>query len=205
MNLQAEFSGPCTWTASLWLRQAVIQSGAVIVGPVTSAKCAGRAGSAKSIASVSTMKTSLAMLAIAALFVVQGSATATTPDIQQRDELIADQENLLNAYRCMFKVDVSVVPGGCPTPDVVIPGPVPASPSQKDIDVRDGLIQDQEALLNVYRCRFGVDTEVVPGGCIDGAPAPDSGPAHTQVIGCSPTLPDNALVIVDSPSPGAVL
>ena len=30
---------------------------------------------------------------------------------------------------------------------------------------RDRLIADQEALLNVYRCRLGADTHLVPGGC----------------------------------------
>ena len=37
--------------------------------------------------------------------------------------------------------------------------------------VRDTLIVAQESLLNVYRCRFNVDTQVVPNGCIQGNPA----------------------------------
>ena len=75
-----------------------------------------------------------------------------------------------------------MVPGECPTPVPVSPGVAPPSPTQNDIEVRDGLIQNQEALLNVYRCRFDVDTEIVPGGCVDGVPAPvvvdepDTGP-----------------------------
>lgn len=36
-----------------------------------------------------------------------------------------------------------------------------------EIEIRDALIADQEALLNAYRCLFGIDTEVVPGGCSD--------------------------------------
>lgn len=36
--------------------------------------------------------------------------------IGQQQALIDEQEALLNAYRCMFKVDVEVVPGGCPSP-----------------------------------------------------------------------------------------
>ena len=44
------------------------------------------------------------------------------------------------------------------------------NPTQQDIEVRDGLIQSQEALLNTYRCRFDIDTEVVPSGCVDGVP-----------------------------------
>ena len=43
--------------------------------------------------------------------------------------------------------------------------------SVADVEVRDRLVADQEALLNTYRCMFGVDTEVVPGGCSGGAPA----------------------------------
>ena len=54
------------------------------------------------------------MLAIAAPFVVPGSDTTTTPDIQQRDNLIAAQEELLNSYRCLLPVDLELVPGGCP-------------------------------------------------------------------------------------------
>ena len=30
-----------------------------------------------------------------------------------RDALIAEQENLLNVYRCMFQIDTHAVPGGC--------------------------------------------------------------------------------------------
>ena len=87
-----------------------------------------------------------------------------------RDQLIADQENLLNTYRCLFEVDTEVVPGGCPTPDFVTPGAAPANPTQHDIEVRDQLIESQEALLNTYRCRFGVDTEIVPYECANGRP-----------------------------------
>ncbi|MDE0117595.1 MAG: hypothetical protein OXT07_13390 [bacterium] len=116
----------------------------------------------------------MAAAVVATLLVgVSGSAAVaqTVADVEARDRLIADQENLLNAYRCLFGVDVSVVPGGCPDPDDVSPGAAPRNPSQHDIAVRDQLVQSQEALLNVYRCRFDVDTQIVPGGCVDGAPA----------------------------------
>ncbi|MDE0605306.1 MAG: hypothetical protein OXI18_12965, partial [bacterium] len=96
-----------------------------------------------------------------------------------RDQLIANQENLLNTYRCLFGVDTEVVPGGCPDPDTVTPGVSPANPTPQDIEVRDGLIQNQEALLNTYRCRFEIDTEIVPGGCIDGIPAVVEEPEQT--------------------------
>ena len=119
-------------------------------------------------------------LALAGLTAAGPAASAqSTRDVGVRDRLIADQENLLNTYRCRFSVDVHAVPGGCPNPDAVSPGVAPPNPSQQDIDVRDGLIQSQEGLLNVYRCRFGIDTEVVPGGCPERASSqsiPDSGP-----------------------------
>ena len=97
--------------------------------------------------------------------------TISSEDIAVRDGLIAAQENLLNSYRCLFGVDVAIVPGGCPNPDVVSPGSAPESPTQQDVDVRDRLIINQEALLNVYRCRFDVDTQLVPDGCEHGIPA----------------------------------
>jgi len=114
-------------------------------------------------------------LAVAALVVVAGPPAATAQtvgDVEARDQLIANQENLLNTYRCLFGVDTEVVPGGCSDPVTVTPGVSPANPTPQDIEVRDGLIQNQEALLNVYRCRFDVDTQIVPGGCVDGAPVP---------------------------------
>ena len=39
-----------------------------------------------------------------------------------------------------------------------------------EIDARGELIIAQENLLNVYRCKFDVDTQVVPEGCTNGAP-----------------------------------
>ncbi len=113
----------------------------------------------------------------AAVALAPAASAQSAGDVALRDQLIANQENLLNTYRCRFNVDVGAVPGGCPNPDQVTPGVAPQNPTQQDIDVRDGLIANQEALLNVYRCRFDVDTEIVPGGCVDGAPAPEPLPA----------------------------
>lgn len=124
--------------------------------------------------------------------VVPGSAAVaqTIEDVRQRDQLIANQENLLNTYRCLFEVDVDVVPGECPNPDTVSPGVAPENPTQQDIEVRDGLIQSQEALLNVYRCRFDVDTEIVPGGCSkeepDSTSDSESGDIGTMAVGEPP-------------------
>lgn len=49
----------------------------------------------------------------------------------------------------------------------------------QEVHARNELIAAQESLLNVYRCRFDVDTQIVPGGCEEGMPvqgpiAPDS-------------------------------
>lgn len=90
-------------------------------------------------------------------------------DIAIRDELIAAQETLLNVYRCRFNVDTEVVVGGCvgvhPRRGPVMPGAFAGTPSQRELARRDSLVAEQESLLNAYRCRFGIDTQVVPGGC----------------------------------------
>ena len=39
--------------------------------------------------------------------------TPTEDDIAVRDQLIVAQESLLNSYRCLFKIDTQIVPGGC--------------------------------------------------------------------------------------------
>ena len=95
----------------------------------------------------------------------------TIEDVAVRDRLIADQEALLDAYRCRFSVDVEAVGGGCrdgvPAEPAAGPGAFDGMPSAGDIAVRDHLVADQEALLNAYRCQFNVDTNIVPGGCTE--------------------------------------
>ena len=76
----------------------------------------------------------------------------------------------MNSYRCLYDTDTGLVPGGCGDPDQIEPGPAPASPTQNDKDARDSLIAAQEELLNVYRCQFEVDTQLVPGGCQNETP-----------------------------------
>lgn len=44
------------------------------------------------------------------------------------------------------------------------------TPLYDEIDARGELIIAQENLLNIYRCKFDVDTQVVPEGCTDGTP-----------------------------------
>lgn len=108
-----------------------------------------------------------------------GTAAAQGPpspaDIQTRDRLIADQEALLNSYRCRFDIDTQAVPGGCqggrPARPAAEPVPFGGTPTSNDLAARDKLVSSQEALLNLYRCRFDIDTQAVPGGCVGGAPA----------------------------------
>ena len=61
--------------------------------------------------------------------------------IADRDTLIAAQESLLNDYRCMFKVDTQLVPGGCgvparptpdPDPEQTLPQPEPPEGTTED-------------------------------------------------------------------------
>ena len=100
----------------------------------------------------------------------------TVADIESRDTLIANQEALLNVYRCMFDVDTEIVPGGCtdgkPALSAEVPEPFAGTPTAGEQAGRDKLIGDQESLLNVYRCLFDIDTGIVPGGCVAGKPYP---------------------------------
>ena len=116
---------------------------------------------------------------------VPAASAQTVADVEVRDRLIFDQEALLNAYRCLFAVDVEIVPGGCVGGSPAQPAPGPPSftdtPIAVDIAVRDELAAEQEALLDTYRCLFGVDVEIVPGGCVGGAPAgPGAGGDQSQ-------------------------
>ncbi|MDE0116904.1 MAG: hypothetical protein OXT07_09835 [bacterium] len=112
----------------------------------------------------------MALAALAALAVLAAPAAAqgAASPVADRDRLIADQENLLNAYRCLYETDTYAVAGGCDGTSparLAEPGLPPESPTQADIDIRDDLVAAQERLLNVYRCQFKVDTQLVHGGC----------------------------------------
>ena len=99
---------------------------------------------------------------------------AAGQNITIRDQLIANQESLLNTYRCLLNVDTDAVPGGCangtPSGGPTQPGVFEGTPAQNDVATRDDLIAAQESLLNVCRCQFGVDLPTVRGGCTNGLP-----------------------------------
>ncbi|MCY3577296.1 MAG: hypothetical protein OXH53_08280 [bacterium] len=104
--------------------------------------------------------------------------TAVLEEVIIRDELIAAQQSMLNALRCQFEFETQLVPGGCIDGQPGA-GPVQAAtftgvPIRQDLVDRDELIRVQEALLNDYRCRFGIDLHVVPGGCPDEAETADT-------------------------------
>ena len=134
--------------------------------------------------SLACMVGSAALLAV--LLTLTASAQ-TQDDVRARDSLIANQENLLNTYRCLFNVDTAVVPGGCANRQTIVPGVAPQNPTTNDIAVRDGLIQQQEALLNVYRCAYSIDVQLVPGGCLNTKPSPTATPLPTSVPTATPT------------------
>jgi N-acetylmuramoyl-L-alanine amidase len=100
------------------------------------------------------------------------SGEITIEDIEVRDNLNADQETLLNVYRCQLGLDVEVVPGGCtagyPTLEFSPPAESMGMPTAEEIAIHDQLIAVQEALLNAYRCRFDleIDTHITPGDCL---------------------------------------
>ena len=119
------------------------------------------------------LSVALAVGAVVAL--PTGVSAQTLDDVALRDGLIASQEALLNVYRCRFDIDTDTVPGGCtdgaPSQPTHEPPLFAGTPTAAEIAARDHLIAAQEALLNVYRCRFDIDIDTVPGGCTDGAPA----------------------------------
>ena len=114
-----------------------------------------------------------ATLSLAAPVVAQSASLA---EIAKRDQLIAQQEALLNIYRCRFGIDVEQVPGGCydgsPVNPAEEPQPFDGTPTLGELARRDRLVTAQEALLNAYRCRFDIDTALVPGGCGGSSPEP---------------------------------
>ena len=100
--------------------------------------------------------------------------------------MIADQDALLDAYRCLFNADTEQVSGGCangaPSQSPAEPSPFDGTPTDADLAARDSLIAAREGLLNVYRCKFNVDKEIVPGGCSDGLPSGTSNRAIVEQL-----------------------
>ncbi len=141
----------------------------------------------KALKRIATCLLATAMLAASSIalgsnMAVAQDSGATLQYINDRDELIAAQESLLNVYRCRFDIDTQQVPGGCtsgqPSQGPTEPATFTGTPTQNQISLRDDLIANQESLLNVYRCRFDIDTQQVPGGC---AKQPVQGPVQDPV------------------------
>ena len=107
-----------------------------------------------------------------------GALPISPAEIERRDQLIAAQDELLNVYRCLFEVDVSVVPGGChegsPVNPAINPEPFDGLPTVDEVASRDNVIASNRILLNIYRCYFQVDTSLVARGCRDGWPVGDA-------------------------------
>ncbi|WP_419927905.1 trypsin-like peptidase domain-containing protein [Candidatus Poriferisocius sp.] len=105
-----------------------------------------------------------------------GAQSVSQAEISRRDQLIAEQEALLNVYRCRFDIDTQLVPGGCingaPAEPAKEAKPFTGTPTANALAQRDWLVASQENLLNAYRCRFNIDTAIVPGGCGDEQPGP---------------------------------
>lgn len=126
-----------------------------------------------------TLLPALLALALSASWAPSGvSAQGVRPtqqDIAERDGLVSAQEALLNVYRCRFGIDTIAVPGGCADDAPALAAepqtPFSGTPTWAEIAQRDQLILAQESLLNTYRCRFGIDARVVPGGCAGGRPS----------------------------------
>ena len=121
----------------------------------------------------------------------------TSGDIAVRDRLIAAQESQLDYYRCRFGVDVSAVSGGCadgsPNPGLGRPGVFEGLPTFVEVAARDRLIARQEALLNVYRCRYGMDTHAVRGGCEQFANAGSAAPGSGALLLPADAIADGGL------------
>ena len=118
-------------------------------------------------------------------------------EIEVRDRLIAAQETLLNVYRCMFNIDTQIVTFGCingePRSGAIQPRAFQGTPAQREVDVRNKLVAAQEALLNVYRCMFNIDTQIVTFGCVDGRPR-DRAPTPEPPAVVDPTPGDGVRV-----------
>ncbi len=124
------------------------------------------------------------VIAVLATVLALGESASAQPvgqaEIDRRDQLIAEQEALLNVYRCQFDIDTHLPPGGCvggaPGLPPEEPQPFTGTPTAEELARRDWLVGAQEALLNVYRCQFDIDTNIVPGGCDAEEPEPTSIP-----------------------------
>ena len=85
----------------------------------------------------------------------------------ERNRVIAEQESLLNVYRCALGADVGEVPGGCaqgwPAGAVALAGS-PGAAAMDDVAAQESLIAGQRALLGRYRCLLA-EAAGAPGCC----------------------------------------
>ena len=92
-------------------------------------------------------------LVVAALFggvVAPASSMASAQEssildeINFRNRLVAAQESLLNTYRCLFNIDIGIVPGGCvdgqPAGGPLAPDEFQGVPTASEVEVRDTLV-----------------------------------------------------------------
>ena len=139
------------------------------------------------LAGVLAVAVLLAGIAATASSVASAQESNTLGQIVERDRLVAAQESLLNTYRCLYDIDTHAVPGGCvdwrPDDGPVLPGEFQGVPTAQEVEVRDKLVVAQESLLNIYRCRFDVDTQLVPGGCRGEEGTPEEGAGRSIPTG----------------------
>ncbi len=58
----------------------------------------------------------------------------------------------------------------------------------EEVAIRDELIAAQQSLLNSLRCQFEYETQLVPGGCVNGQPS--AGPVKPASFSGVPTRQD---------------
>ena len=92
----------------------------------------------------------------------------------------------------MLKTILSIVLAAAAIAVALGVSPATAHDPSHDIAVRDQLIRQQEDLLNVYRCMFDIDTQLVPGGCADPASAPTAQPQAVSHWHCQRVINDGS-------------
>ena len=135
-----------------------------------------------------TMKKKMTLVATAlvlAVLLVGGSVYATSrwdshsreqliSEIERRDTLIGNQENLLNTYRCLFNVDTQIVPGGCASQAQPTPAPTAAAQQVERHWHCERIINDGS------RC----DRRFSPGRCWHSHPVDEDHHWNSDTLSC---------------------